>query len=431
MKEGTVLGNLKKVIIWGLIIALGVIVFPLNSIVYASSILKIGSTGEEVKQLQSLLSDRDLVKSSHITGYYGPITYNAVKRFQVQNGLQVDGIVGPATMGKLKQSSSKSETSSGVIKLSRNIYRLEDRGPDISAIQSRLKELGFYNHYRITQYYGPITEEAVKDFQRANALKVDGIVGPATMRKLGKSNVSSTASASSNNTSSLSNKMFKIGDRGSEVSIIQRRLKELGFYTYHSITQYYGPITGEAVRDFQRSNGLRVDGITGSATKGKLFSDDAIRKNAKTTEQNSSGKTSRGGVASQTANANDLINFARRYLGVPYVYGGNGPSAFDCSGLTTFVFRNFGIFLPRRAIEQANAPMGTKISDIDSLKPGDLVFFSNSRGTERPVHHVGIYIGGGNFIHATSAKRSRKVVISTLNSGYYREGFCWGRRVLR
>src|SRR5690606_22596821 len=177
MKEGTVLGNLKKVIIWGLIIALGVIVFPLNSIVYASSILKIGSTGEEVKQLQSLLSDRDLVKSSHITGYYGPITYNAVKRFQVQNGLQVDGIVGPATMGKLKQSSSKSETSSGVIKLSRNIYRLEDRGPDISAIQSRLKELGFYNHYRITQYYGPITEEAVKDFQRANALKVDGIVG--------------------------------------------------------------------------------------------------------------------------------------------------------------------------------------------------------------------------------------------------------------
>jgi len=426
------LDNLKKVVTWGLIIAFAVIVFPLNSIAYASSVLKIGSTGEEVKQVQSLLSDRGLIKSSHITGYYGPITYNAVKTFQIQNALQVDGIVGPATMGKLKQSSGEPETSSSVLKLSKNIYKLEDRGPDISVIQGRLKELGFYNHYRITQYYGPITEEAVKDFQKANALKVDGIVGPATIRKLEKSDISKSSSVSSNNMSEgLSNKVFKLGDSDLEVSTIQRRLKELGFYTYHSITQYYGPITGEAVRDFQRANGLRVDGITGSATKSKLFSADAISKNDKAASITSNGETSRGISTSPPIDANDIINFAKRYLGVPYVYGGNGPSAFDCSGLTTFVFKNFGIFLPRRAVEQANASIGTKIATIDALKPADLVFFSNLRGDERPVQHVGIYIGGGNFIHATSAKNSRKVVISTLSSGYYREGFCWGRRVLK
>ena len=132
--------NLKKVVTWGLIIAFAVIVFPLNSIAYASSVLKIGSTGEEVKQVQSLMSDRGLIKSSHITGYYGPITYNAVKTIHIQNALQVDGIVGPATMGKLKQSSGEPETSSSVLKL--KTYKLEDR-VGYFGFQGEVKGIGF------------------------------------------------------------------------------------------------------------------------------------------------------------------------------------------------------------------------------------------------------------------------------------------------
>lgn len=86
-----------------------------------------------------------------------------------------------------------------------------------------------------------------------------------------------------------------------------------------------------------------------------------------------------------------IVEYAENFLGVPYVLGGNTPSGFDCSGFTKYVFAHFGINLERRASEQAC--QGTPVSRGD-LQPGDLVFFGD------PVYHVGIYIGGGSFIHA-------------------------------
>jgi peptidoglycan DL-endopeptidase CwlO len=92
-----------------------------------------------------------------------------------------------------------------------------------------------------------------------------------------------------------------------------------------------------------------------------------------------------------SATANSVIATAKQYLGVPYVWGGSTPSGFDCSGFTSYVYRSVGISLPRTSRAQQN--VGTRIS-LSQVQPGDLVF----RGS--PAYHVGIYIGGGQYIHA-------------------------------
>lgn len=115
--------------------------------------------------------------------------------------------------------------------------------------------------------------------------------------------------------------------------------------------------------------------------------------------------------------ASSLIEYALTFQGVPYVYGGNGPSSFDCAGFTCYVFAYFGISLPRVASDQQN--VGTYVSR-DGLQPGDLVFFGS------PAYHVGIYVGDGQFIEAPH--RGLSVRIADLNN---RSDFTDGRRVLQ
>jgi hypothetical protein len=114
----------------------------------------------------------------------------------------------------------------------------------------------------------------------------------------------------------------------------------------------------------------------------------------------------------KTTVIDDLLAFAKSYLGYPYVYGGNGPNSFDCSGFVLYCYKHFGYSFSRRASQQYND--GVKVSR-KNLKPGDLVFFSGSGANY--ITHVGLYLGNGEFIHA--ANPSRGVVLDTLQSGYY------------
>lgn len=120
-----------------------------------------------------------------------------------------------------------------------------------------------------------------------------------------------------------------------------------------------------------------------------------------------------------------IVEYAKQYLGCPYVYGGSGSSSFDCSGFTMYVYKHFGYSLSHLATAQSKN--GTYVAKTD-LQPGDLVFFLEY-DTMDGIGHCGIYIGDGNFIHASSGT-GYCVKISTLTSGSYSKRYATARRLI-
>lgn len=195
---------------------------------------------------------------------------------------------------------------------------------------------------------------------------------------------------------------LRMGDQGSEVAEIQGRLATLGYDVVADGD--FGPATADAIKDFQAMNGMQADGLIGPATFMALMGRDMP-------------DISRG---SNYINRR-IISTAMQYIGVPYVFGGTSPYGFDCSGYVQYVFAHAGISLPRTA--DAQYEVGTPISTAD-LMPGDAVFFTTYT---YGASHVGIYVGDGNFIHASS---SRGVTISSLSSAYYSTHYIGARRMM-
>ncbi|MGC8783473.1 MAG: C40 family peptidase [Armatimonadota bacterium] len=143
------------------------------------------------------------------------------------------------------------------------------------------------------------------------------------------------------------------------------------------------------------------------------------RAHRSTSPRNANRSTSSGTSAGES-----IVRIASRFKGVRYRWGGSSRSGFDCSGFTRYVFRQrTGVELPHSASAQFRK--GTPVSRGE-LKPGDLVFFQTYR---RGASHVGIYIGNGKFIHASSA--GGRVRVDSLNDGYYRQRYVGARRITR
>ncbi len=120
----------------------------------------------------------------------------------------------------------------------------------------------------------------------------------------------------------------------------------------------------------------------------------------------------------------EIIETAKEFLGVKYVWAANGPTAFDCSGFTKYVFEKHGITIPRYSGYQAN--IGTKVA-YNELEKGDLVFFDTDK--KGKVNHVGIYLGDHKFIHASSG--GKKVMITSfIQKKFYRNRFLHGQRIV-
>ncbi len=117
----------------------------------------------------------------------------------------------------------------------------------------------------------------------------------------------------------------------------------------------------------------------------------------------------------------DIVATAQKYKGVPYKYGGASPKGFDCSGFVMFVYNEHGKKLPRSADKQYETGKAVKPKD---LGPGDLVFFTTA---EKGASHVGIFVGGGKFIHAST---SRGVMVSSLADSYWKPRYLGARRIL-
>ena len=128
---------------------------------------------------------------------------------------------------------------------------------------------------------------------------------------------------------------------------------------------------------------------------------------------------------SMTSLQAQIVAYARSFLGCAYVYGGNGPTSFDCSGLTKYIYKHFGYTINRTATQQLKN--GVPVSK-ENLQPGDLVFF-NSEGTgANRATHVGIYIGDGNFLHASNKRVG--VTITSLSDAYRVRTYTTARRII-
>ena len=121
----------------------------------------------------------------------------------------------------------------------------------------------------------------------------------------------------------------------------------------------------------------------------------------------------------------DIVDSAKKFLGLPYLWAGTSGFGFDCSGIIHSVYKNHGILIPRDSSAQATKGMGIA---KNNRQPGDLVFFAHNKGKGK-VYHVGMYIGDGKMLHAPNS--SRKVEIIPVDIGIYKTNYAGARRYLQ
>lgn len=254
--------------------------------------LQSGDSGSKVTQLQNALKLLGFYTGG-VDGKFGSGTKKAVMQFQRVNGLTVDGLAGTQTQkllyaqvnssisgGSSSSGSSSSGTSSGTSGFTRTL-RKGYTGADVTAVQQKLKALGFYSG-SIDGVYGTGSIAAVKKFQQQNGLTADGLVGSRTYTALMSASTGSSSNSGSDNSSSSSDSTsgqdyaegtLSYGSSGTEVKKMQQALKALGYNV--SADGSYGALTQMAVTQFQKRNGLTADGVAGSATLKLLYSGNA------------------------------------------------------------------------------------------------------------------------------------------------------------
>ena len=399
--------------------------------------LRKGSRGDAVKALQQKLIALGYLSGS-ADGLFGDSTAKAVMAFQAAQSLTADGVAGSATISALNKAYQGGATGGGTVTAPADISKDQvtilpgeqpssypmikygAEGDAVERLQTRLKELGYFDG-TVGGNFGTITRAAVMAFQAAANLTADGIVGGDTWAALYASNAPAAPSST-----------LKPGDKNDSVKAMQTRLIQLGYLT-GSADGDFGDNTRAAVRAFQTAAKLTADGIAGPQTLSALYASSAPAAGATTAPSNPGATTApsnpSGGVKDTDYETGEkIVALAKQYLGCKYVYARENPPYFDCSGLTQYVYKQFGYNLKRTAYLQGYDDTWPKIKSISDLQVGDLIYFNTNETDADLSDHAGIYIGDGNFIHASSS--AGKVVISSLNSGYYREHFSWGRRVL-
>ena len=196
------------------------------------------------------------------------------------------------------------------------------------------------------------------------------------------------------------------------------KLDETGYVNGNSVRMRKGPSTSYAIVGYyDRGTQVEITGKTGNwyavTIDGKSGYMSADYVKLKTDDTGNTG----------TELGKQIVATAKQYLGTPYVYGGASPKGFDCSGLVYYVYGQYGYSLQRGAGSQYRTD--GKHVDKDELQPGDLVFFSDNVD---PIGHVGMYIGDGQFIHASTGKG--QVIITDLDSYYYAEHYTGAKRII-
>ncbi len=272
-----------------------------------------------------------------------------------------------------------------------------DENEEVTRLQQRLMKLGYLDIDEPTLLFGPATEAAIKLFQRQVGAQQDGIAGPQTLALIYADDAPKY--------------VIKQGMEGDDIADFQRQLVDLG-YMKHT-TGYFGDETIAAVKEFQSRNGLSADGLVGEYTFDLLYSDAAKPSASKANE------------ARRSANIGEMIEYARAALGKKYILGNEGPNSFDCSGLVYYCLNQAGSNRRRlNAAGYSGVSDWEKITSINDLKKGDLIFFYDDGFNK--VGHVGIVISSTHMIDASSS--NGKVVKREYKTSYWKKHFVCGRR---
>lgn len=176
-----------------------------------------------------------------------------------------------------------------------------------------------------------------------------------------------------------SSEKLRWGSQGASVEQLQSALNNEGASL--AVDGKFGPLTHSAVKDYQQTNGLQVDGVVGSETRGSL--------NGSVPGIGGGGASVPAAASSSSSTGQAIVDAARTQIGADYSWGSSNPGvSFDCSGLTQYAYKQVGIDLPRTSGQQVDA--GTQISKSEA-QPGDLVVWPG---------HMGIYAGGDKVVDA-------------------------------
>ena len=254
--------------------------------------LRPGDKDEEVKLLQQRLKDLGYY-TGNITGVYNDATTEAVKAFQKKSSLEQDGVLGPITRTVLYgvnaiyavptaiPVSTPTPTTTPLTPENVIVIRAGSMGEVVRRLQARLQELGYYTS-RLDGVYLTDDIEAVRAFQSANGLKVDGKAGYETQTALySDSAIRGNANVTSGETALVNT--LRYGSEGAEVTTLQNRLIALG-YLAGSADGKFGRNTKSAVIAFQKANGLSADGVVGEDTSAKLYASNVVSNTVSSTQ---------------------------------------------------------------------------------------------------------------------------------------------------
>lgn len=227
-------------------------------------------------------------------------------------------------------------------------------------------------------------------------------------------------------TTAFASPTLQKNSKGEDVIALQQKLYLIG-YNITEIDGIFGNETERAVAAFQHDNKISVTGIVTNVTwralqkakpvKGRTLETADVKVNTlKKGNLVAFGKTF---INKQQGLA--IVETGKKYIGVPYVFGGTTPKGFDCSGFLQYVFKEHGFLIPRLADEQYQLGKYAKTSQLSA---GDLVFFTTYTSG---VSHCGFYVGDRKFLHASS---SRGIRIDSLDSDYWSSRYYGARKII-
>lgn len=282
--------------------------------------LRYGDTGDDVKNMQVKLIELGYLSGS-ATGRFRSDTRKAVKLFQEKNSVTADGIAGKKTLALLYGSNpvakNPGQTTIVTADETSGSLKVGSTGDAVRTLQARLIELKYLTG-SADGSFGEKTAAALRSFQQANGLTVDGVAGDKTLAALYNTSTTPTGTTTSGT--------LKRDSTGDDVKKMQTQLASLKYYT-GSITGNFGSLTEKAVIAFQKANGLTADGIAGKSTLTKLYGGSAVSGNESTTTANSGSSSSSGSTP-----AASLVQNVNWYSGIRGKYkAGTTVTVYDFS----------------------------------------------------------------------------------------------------